>query len=234
MKEAIVLVDYDYYENRDRMIVFLLGYIKMMGTVPLNAVVSLGESIAEIKGHSLKDILLGDRLFRFYVALYKRNNFSLEELLCVYEDYNYQDIIDYIEEKRKRYKVAGGMKIDLEMFTNIFYYGVDINQPVLKDFYKQVEDNVSLKIVYDTLLEDALFYSGSIRIKQQLEKLSQHHRFDELIDQVMDIMPSGVLNGLSPKQYREYENKKIKRNVKIQREYINQKQAKLKRYNVIL
>ena len=126
------------------------------------------------------------------------------------------------------------------MFKTLFYNDFDINNPKIKKFFDELEKLPffwisSIKIIreYAMLNLDRKSLKESIKSVPALENIDLSDFF-KILDEAMDEMPSGALNGFTPNEAKEIrikhtniQNNKTKKYVKQKNACISKKDVKL-------
>ncbi len=202
----------------NELVTFMVSVIKINGNMLTKAFQSMMSSMFHMNEEAF-NAYLAHPLFHFYVDYHMIDFHDLEEEELFYREY--WDELDELFLRRKEVGMAGTFKSDIRDNYDIFYYGFPIRNPKvkkmydeisklnIKDFYFRVIDNARLLYDYDNL---GLFIDDNNLI--------------QIIKDALDEMPSGALNGFTPKNYQ----KELKKGEKLDLEFKGgQNNAHLKR-----
>lgn len=231
VKEAIKKVDWDIAKRNDRINEIVVGFCKVQGVTMFGFICSVGSILLGIDEETLWNFMLNNRLFNYYVFLYDEHldNWDKPMLMAVYQDYySYKD---EFKEGRVKYKVGKMMNLDTDMFKTIFYNDFDIRNKKIKKF---IDELMELPFFWRDVLEEMKVYTllnldrdslkKAIREVPVLRDYDLDYLFKDM-DLAMDEMPSGVLNGLTPIEYRELCLEDELAKYEIEKDYVKQKDA---------
>ena len=208
-----------------------MGLCKIQGSILLDTLLTLGEGITKISKEVLESFVYNNKVFRYYVMLYNKNIKSLGNNIPIALYQDYYAIEDELEEERKKQGLAGGFKIDLEEFKTLFYNDFNIKNNKIKKFLEELEelpcfsDNI-LELVrdYEMLNKDRKELKETIKSIPILERYDLTH-FYQTLDDAMDEMPSGTLNGFTPNEAKKIQVEELRNKIKKDRQYIKQTNA---------
>ncbi len=232
-KEIFNVVDWKAVAFRDRINEFLVGFYKIMGKLLIDVAANLASDVLGIERDVIDDHIDYNMLFNFNVLQINEKVpvINEEKLFGIYFDYN--DQLDELTEEKKLQSLTGQMKLDMNIIKNIFYYDYDIdNQKItnLFDIFKTDYQTYSIfrKAVQIKALLNKDRESLKIALKNTLnisEDLSQ--KLFLVLDEAMDEMPSGALNGLTPNEAKSKRDKQTRLNIEKSKLNIKQKKANL-------
>lgn len=230
VKEALKNLDWNIKKKVDDLNEFLVGFCKIQGSIPLDTLLSLASQIFKVEEEILWNHSLDDKLFNYYVFVIDNpESLSKKTPLAVYQDYLF--LLEELNTQRKKYGLAGTKEIDIKMYKALFYNDFDENNPKIKEMLVEMNKVPLLSlIVPDRIKKYSLLNLDREELKHTLSshpafKDTDLTRFFELMDEAMDEIPSGALNGFTPKEANEIklEEKKIK--LKKEINYKEQKNA---------
>lgn len=209
-KRELQKVDFKKVKENDKKAELFVGYIKMMGSMLIHPTIQILSVLAEMTEEECIHYLFENKLFHFYVEMYDRYISSLEqESICLI----YQDDINFteeIDEQRQKYAMSYNKQIDIEDMKqtcrNFFYYGYNINHPTVNKFYKELKKKESLYSQFDFMIQRTVLLNLEREPLMEWMKKSnvlsetESSHFFQLMNDALDEMPSGVLNGLTPKE----------------------------------
>lgn len=235
---AIKNIDWSLVRENTRINEVLIGLCKVYGELQADVLVQLGSALLKVDTDRLIKHVSSNKLFLYYVYFDVKNipNFNKEIPIFIYQEYF--DVLDELDEERKKQGIAYSGEIDIEDYVNIFYYDLNINRKKVNLFYKKLKETTPL---YFFLIERIRTYSllniDRGPLKEYLGRFlhvdeKEQGRIYRLLDQAMDEMPSGALNGATPNDVKlirlERERNRYQREV----DYLSQQNAKLTKKEV--
>ena len=202
----------------DDLVTFMVSVIKINGNMLTKAFQGMMSSMFHMNQEAF-NAHLAHPLFHFYVDYQMIDFHDLEEEELFYREY--WDELDELFLRRKEYGIAGTFKSDIRDNYDIFYYGFPIRNAKVKKMYDEVS-KLDLKDFYFRVIDDArlLYDYDSLGFFIEDKKLLS------IIKDALDEMPSGALNGFTPKNYQ----KELKKGEKLDLEFKGgQKDAHLTR-----
>ena len=225
-KKELKKVDFKKVKENDQKVELFVGYIKIMGTMLIHPMIQILSTLTQIREEECIHYLFENKLCHFYIRMLDKYIPSLdrEEICLVYDDYVNQ--IKEIDEQRKLQGMSYNTQIDFEDLKqtcrNFFYYGYNINHPTVMKFYKALTKNESLYSRFDFFIQRTALLNLDreplieLIKKQNLLSKEESAHFFQLMKEALDEMPSGVLNGLTPKEAllqkeeeKEYQKEKV-------------------------
>lgn len=231
VKLAIKNVNYDEAKKLDNINEILVSICKIMGNFDILNLCSIGSTITNISKKDIFEHIIHNKVFNYYIMIENEYNeyFNKDILTALHQDY-YQ-IKDKLDQERMKQGLAGTLKVDIKQYKTLFYNDFDINNEKIKKFINQF-DNYPFEwmALVDLIREFALLNYDRKQLKEVIITLFKDQDVDlkellKLMNQAMDEMPSGALNGLTPNEAKKHklEENKIKSN-KI-KNYISQKKC---------
>lgn len=235
VKLAIENVNWKEKENIDRLNEFLVGYCKSQGSIILDTLISFTSRMTNIAEEKLKYHMLNNRLFKYYVYLYFESFDTLGKDIPILVHQDYYSIIEELDKQRRLQGLSGEKKIDIEEYRTLFYNDFNINNPKIKKFLYELEElpffyHSAIKVIRDfsMLNIDREPLKNLIRTVPALADMDLSNFF-KTMDEAMDEMPSGVLNGFTPNEAKKMKVEKFKIEQKKDQNYIKQLNACLSR-----
>lgn len=228
VKLAIKNADYKYMKTVDSLVELIGGFCKVYGIVLFDFVLNIMSEITHNKQDVLKDFMFNCAAFRYYVAVDEReiDGFKKDILVLIYNDY--YDYDDMLMDARSKRKVSGGIEFKPDVFKTIFYNDFDTNNLAVKKMLSEIK---KLPFFWSSALNDISLFALLDRDREELFdafrnvpslKNSNVEDFLVILNNAMDEMPSGALNGFTPNQAKEL---KVKENIsKLKKEYSYVKQ----------
>ena len=250
VKQALKQVDWKEKEKIDELNEIIVSYVKIQGSTLIVPLIQFVSAITDLDEETVNHHLFTNKLINYYLFIMKNDSddYTKNIPMVVYQDY--LEYYDELNEQRKKYGKAAPRKIDINSFKTIFYNDLDINNSKIKKFIQTLE-----KVIQDYLFDNVI---QNIRIcallnedrepvknyiKSCIERLSFYYsevdfsmieKLITLMDEAMDEMPSGALNGLTPNEAKElkleeasFKKKKIEKYQKQQNACLGEKKSKL-------
>ena len=235
VKEAIKNVDWKIAKSLDKLNETLVGYCKMLGSTPLDSIVAYISALSGIKEKVILAHMYKNKVFNYYVLVYDED-IELIELsipIAIYQDYFYLE--EELYEERSIQGVMDILPIDTKLCKTLFYNDFDINNKKIKKFLDEIK---KLPFFWtkalDIIKEYALLNTERESLKESIQNVPNLKNYDlnkffKILDEAMDEMPSGALNGFSPNQVKELEIENQKIMLEKQQNYTKQQNACLSR-----
>ena len=231
VKQALKKVNWTKKKKIDELNELLVSYCKMQGSALLDTVCEFASGITNIDPEVIWNYMLNNKLFNYYVFIESKTIDGLGENIpfAIFQDY--YDIEDELEEQRKKQGIAGSCKFDLKRYKTLFYHDFDVHNPKIKKFLNELEKlpffwQSAIKIIkdYAVLNIDRASLKESIQNVPALEHTNLT-KFFKTLDDAMDEMPSGALNGLTPNEAKEIKVKEINLQMNKTKKYVKQQNA---------
>ncbi len=231
VKSALKKVNWTEKKKIDELNELLVSYCKIQGSVLLITVCQIASRVTNIEPKVIWNHMLNNKLFRYYVFIESKNIAGLGEDIpvAIYQDY--YEIDEELEEQRKKQGIAGSCKIDLKKYKTLFYNDFDIHNPKIKKFLNELKKlpffwNSAIKIIKEYAMlninRDSL--KKSIKSVPALEYVDLT-KFFKVLDDAMDEMPSGALNGFTPNEVKKIKMREINRKINQDKKYVRQQNA---------
>lgn len=240
IKKAISMVKWSEVKRKDKLNEFLVSICKIEGTFLLPALVNLASGLLQIDEETIYNHIENNRVFKYYVCeepfyIESVGNY-VEELIFI----DYYEVKDALEEERMKQGTASFPKLTTEDFKSIFYNDFNMNNKIIKKFYNELNKLPFFAFsAIKPIQEYALLNKDRTSLKKAIASVPALRNYNlteffKLMDEAMDEMPSGALNGITPnelkklnKEKAKLEINKIKRYVKQTNAHLNQKDVRL-------
>lgn len=211
VKESVALYKNSNY-NVDETVAFLVGFVKVHGSIPVMALEQIFTSMSGMTEETFKQLIYGNPLFNFYCDFYDEYLESLKKEVTVVYYRDYFDILDELDVARKEFGIGGSKPFDPDIFMGFFYDKFPVKNNKVKKMVKYIEENIVLpELTYRAI--DFARVLNDRSIYHLLEK--DDKKLIELIDDALDEMPCSAMNGFTPKQWREKQEKKANLDIKF-------------------
>ncbi len=231
VKLALKKVKWSEKKKTDDLNELLVSYCKMQGSTLLNTVCQFASGITGINPEAVWNFTLNNKLFNYYVLIVTRNIEGIGKNipLAIFQDY--YDIEDELCEQRKKQGLAGDKEIDLRIYKTLFYNDFDINNPKIKKFLDELKHlpffwYSAIKLIR----EYAMLNIERDSLKKALKSVPALKYIDltsffKTLDEAMDEMPSGALNGYTPNEVKKLKEKQANIQITKAKRYIKQVNA---------
>ena len=237
---ALKNIDWKQVKENDRINEFLVSFCKIQGTSLVFPLINLGSGFLNIDRNKIIKHIETNLVFDYYVDIIGRTYEELdgEIQLAVYDDF--YEIIDELDEERAKQGKAQMTPLTIEDYKSLFYNDFNMNNPTIKKFYDEL-----MKLPFFTfsaikpIQECALLNIDRKSLKEAISAIPALEDIDltdffKLMDEAMDEMPSGALNGLTPNDLKKLEEEELKYKLQKEANYtpqvnacLNHKDAKL-------
>ncbi len=231
VREALKRVKWSEKKKIDDLNELLVGYCKIQGSALLPTVCQFASEITGISSEVIWNHMLSDKVFCYYVFVVNRDieHFGENIPIAIFQDY--YGIADELEEERRKQGLVGTQKIDLKLFKTLFYHDFDIHNPKIKRFLDELKQLPffwfsALELIrdYAMLNIDRTSLKESIKSVPALEHVDLT-QFFKILDEAVDEMPSGALNGYTPNEARKIKEKQVRLQVQKAQRYVRQQDA---------
>lgn len=231
VKEAIKNVNWDIAKRMDDLNEFLVSYCKIQASCLLNNVCSFGSVLTGISEDNIFTHTLHNKVFNYYVMVYPRDIEGLgnDILIALYQDY--YGIEDQIDEERKKQGLVGDLPIDPKIYKTLFYNDFDINNKKISRFLEEIKKLPFFWIsALDTIRDFAVLNIDRGPLKEAISNVPALKNYDlteffKVLDEAMDEMPSGVLNGFTPNEAKRIKLEEVQNKFNKERNYVRQQNA---------
>lgn len=231
VKEAIKNVNWEKAKKLDSINEILVPFCKIQASCLLDVVCTVGMSMTGINKEDLIKHIFNNKLFRYYVMVYSKEIEGLNQKMYVALYQDYYAIEDSIDIERKNKGLVGDLKIDPKLYKTLFYNDFDINNKKIK---KMLDDLKELPFIWITTIqairEYAVLNLDRTSLKEAIANIPSLKKIDltdffKTLDEAMDEMPSGSLNGLTPNEAKQVKLEEQEREKEKDRIYIKQNNA---------
>ena len=231
VKTAIKNVNWKEQKKIDELNEIIVSYCKVQGSALLNTVASFGSGITGLSEDIIWKHMISNKLFNYYVYIISKDFESIGNNIPVAIHQDYYEIEEELEKQRRLQGLAGDKQIDIRIYKRLFYNDFDVQNPKIKKFLDELE---KLPFFWFSAIkpirEFAMLNIDRKSLKKSIKSIPalQYQdltNFFKIMDEAMDEMPSGALNGFTPNEAKEIKVKQIKKNIKKEQSYIKQQNA---------
>ncbi len=214
----------------DRINKFLVSYCKIQGVALIDNVISVGSVILNVEPEIIQEHIINNRVFKFYIFI---DQIDIEDLgtTCIVFYKEYYHLVDLIMEGKKAYSIGLAPSFDVRDYETLFYNDFNIRNRKIKKFYESLKklpffwfDAVPYIKQYAVLNKERESLKETISDVGALQNYDLTEFF-KLMDEAMDEMPSGVLNGVTPNQLKEKQNREMVRQIAKEKSHVRQQDA---------
>lgn len=235
VKNTLKTYDKKVCENSDNLNAFLIGMVKTYGNILEDVLVNLASDLYHLDKNVILTFMEYNKNFNFNVYKYSENIPSLKEdkTVLIYQDY--YELKDELDERRKEFDSVGMVAFDPLNYISLYDNYFNINNKKIKKFVDEFNKN--------DLLNPLLIASIDLHrlmnldrenfeelLKSELLEVYNSDKVNYLIklmNEAMDEMPSGVLNGSTLNEYKKHQKDKVNQEVEKLKENLVQVDAKL-------
>lgn len=231
VESAIKHVNWKEQKKIDELNEIIVSYCKVQGSALLNTVASFGSGITGLSEEVIWRHMLSNKLFNYYVCIISKDFDTIGNNILVAVHQDYYEIEEELDEQRRLQGLAGNKKIDIRMYKRLFYNDFDIENSKIKKFLDELQNLPffwfsAIKIIR----EFAMLNIDRSLLKKTIQSVpSLQYRdltnFFKIMDEAMDEMPSGALNGFTPNEAKELKLKQAKKEVEKKQSYVKQQNA---------
>lgn len=209
VKEAIKNVDWKKAQKLNDINEILVSYCKIQASSLLNVVCLFGAMMFSIPEKDIINHVLNNKVFKYYVMLYPQNIEGLGDNIWIALYQDYYGIKEQIDEERIKQGLGGELPLDKKEYKTLFYNNFDINNKKIK---KLIDEIKKLPFFWystlDKIREFAVLNIDRKPLKDSISNVPSLKDYDltnffKVLDEAMDEMRSGVLNGFTPNEAKK-------------------------------
>lgn len=231
VKAAIKNVNWKEHKKIDELNEIIVSYCKIQGSALLSTVASFGSKITGLSEDTVWKHMLSNKLFNYYVYIISKDFDTIGNNIPVAIHQDYYEIEEELEKQRKLQGLAGDKQIDIRIYKRLFYNDFDVQNPKIKKFLEEIQKLPffwfsAIKIIR----EFAMLNIDRTSLKKSIQSVPTLKYYDltnffKIMDEAMDEMPSGALNGFTPNEAKKLKVKQIQQEIKKEQSYIKQLNA---------
>lgn len=231
VKDAIKNVNWKKHKKIDELNEIIVSYCKIQGSALLSTVASFGSKITGLSEDTVWKHMLSNKLFNYYVYIISKDFDTIGNNIPVAVHQDYYEIEEELEKQRRLQGLAGEKQIDIRIYKRLFYNDFDVQNPKIKKFLDEIQKLPffwfsAIKIIR----EFAMLNIDRASLKKSIQSVPALQYYDltsffKTMDEAMDEMPSGALNGFTPNEAKKLKVKQIQQEIKKEQSYIKQLNA---------
>lgn len=231
VKEAIKNVNWKTAKKLDNINEILVSYCKIQASSLLDTVCSFGCMTSGISEKNIYTHILHNKVFNYYVIVYSKNIEGLGDNIYIALHQDYYSIEEQLDEQRKKQGLAGNLPIDPKMYKTLFYNDFDINNKKIKKMLTEIKKLPFFWFsALDTIREFAVLNIDRKPLKDAISNVPSLKKcnltnFFKILDEAMDEMPSGALNGFTPNEAKQIKIEENRNRYEKEKNYTKQKNA---------
>ena len=204
----------------------LVSYCKIQASSLLNTVCLFGSMMSGISENDIYTHVLHNKVFNYYVMIYPKNIEGLGDNIYVALYQDYYGIEEQIDEERMKQGLAGDLPTDSKIYKTLFYNDFDINNKKIKRFLDEIKKLPFFwTSALDIIREFAVLNIDRKPLKNAISNVPALKNCDltnffKILDEAMDEMPSGVLNGFTPNEAKKIKIEENKNRYEREKKYI--------------
>lgn len=240
VKETLKIVNWKKVKESDKLNEVILGYLRVNGNSTMQALVAMMSFLLDMPQNKIENWIENNRFIKCYTYYTDEYFESIGMTLDIINYLNYMDVMDELNIQRSKQAIGGAAPLEPKEYKEIFYTGFSTKKASVKKLVNKLDEIGAYKYIFNkVILTFALLNTDRSDLKDMLNKFSfldEKYMQDllSLLDAAMDDMPSGALNGLTPKEHKAQKAKEIVTNYKHNEEYIKQENAHLSKKDVEL
>lgn len=237
--KAVKNVNWKEAKKKDGINETLVSICEMNGSMLIDILIEIGSALLEKSKEEIAKHIFKNKVFNYYVCLIEREESdNIKFPIAIYNDY--YCCLEELEYERSIQGKAVTKIYEIEDYKALFYNDFNINNPKIKKFDKALKE---LPFFYNSAIpaikQSALLNRDRDALKEAIQNvpiLSERDLTDffKLMDEAMDEMPSGALNGITPNQLKEYEKEELEFETRKKQKYVPQKNAHLTKKDIKL
>lgn len=188
----------EYIQNNkngfEDFIIFMISQVKSKAIMLTKSLLNMIESLSNVDQRGV-DAIFASPLFHFYCEFsYKYFEFSdSEEELVSYRDYH--DILDELEEARKKYGRGGSIPFDMRDVFDSFYYDFPIRNKKVKRMFDEINKRDDKDFLFH-VIDVARVLNNRVAFESIFDK-----KLIKIVNEALDEIPCAAMNGFTPNQY---------------------------------
>lgn len=233
IKKSLKRINWEQVKENDRINEMSIGFVRSQGEVVAYALNNLMSQLLEIPPEKIIDFYNTNKLFRYYIYMDYEYFESMSEEIPIFIHNDYYEIIDVLKDQRKEHGASTIPNFNPKDFPIIFYNKLNINNEKVKKLVDIINKKATLTdFLISIIAENALLYDR----REYLEKMfldicnieeKDEEKYLNILNEAMDEIPSGALNGCTPSAYRQLQQDEQEYEEEHERKYIPQINASL-------
>lgn len=214
VKEALKIVNWKKVKESDKINEVILGYLRVNGNSTVQALVAMMSFLLDMPQNKIENWIENNRFIKYYTYYTDEYFESIGMTLDIINYLNYMDVMDELNIQRSKQAIGGAAPLEPKEHKEIFYTGFSTKKASVKKLVDKLDEIGAYKFIFNkVILTFALLNTDRRDLKDMLNEFSfldEKYIQDllSLLDAAMDDMPSGALNGLTPKEHKAKRLKK--------------------------
>ena len=215
VKLALKEVNWEEAKRKDELNELMVSFCKVQGSCLLYPLINMASIWLEISDKEIFDHTIYNRVFNYYVYVIHEDipNIGDNMPVAIYDDYF--DLIDELEERRVKQNYSKMPNLKLEDYKSLFYNDFNMNNETIKKFYTELQSLPFVPFRTISLIQEYVLLDLDRQgLKDYIASIPALKGYDltdflELMDDAMDEMPSGALNGLTPNELKTLKKEEV-------------------------
>ena len=233
IKKALEIVNWQEVKRKTELNETLVSFCKIQGTFLEEPIIEIFSKLLQKDSDTIRDHIDNNRVFKFYVCKDQEYIESIDRYMdiLIFNDYYY--IKDALADQRAKQGVGQFPKLEKEDYKSLFYNPFNLNNKKIKKFYDALNKLPFFSTsAYKPIQEYALLNLDRKSLKEAIETVPALKDIDltdffKLMDEAMDEMNSGALNGITPNELKEFNKTKKEAEINKSQRFIKQVNARL-------
>ncbi len=202
--------------------VFVVGYVKTNASSFVMVIKSILSDLYKIPDNAIEECLYSSSFVHYYCGVRDRwmKSFNEYKEELFYRDY--EGLLQDIDQGRKEYGIAGSLPFSSELFSDMFYYGMPLNNSITKKLYDEILKSKHRDFLFDVIEMRRLFNKDDYFINLSG---AVDNKMRSLIEDGVKEIPCAVMNSFTPNQY--YKEKEVEVSIDIKFTHVPQNDAHL-------
>ena len=233
IKKALEIVNWQEVKRKTELNETLVSFCKIQGTFLEEPIIEIFSKLLQTDPNTIRDHIDNNRVFKFYVCKEQEYIESINRYMDILIFNDYYELQDALADKRAKQGVGQFPRLEKEDYKSLFYNPFNLNNKKIKKFYDALNKLPFFSSsAYKPIQEYALLNIDRKGLKKGIESVTALKDIDltdffELMDEAMDEMNSGALNGITPNELKEFNKIKKVSEINKNQRFVRQINARL-------
>ena len=233
IKKALEIVNWQEVKRKTELNETLVSFCKIQGTFLEEPIIEIFSKLLQTDPNTIRDHIDNNRVFKFYVCKEQEYIESINRYMDILIFNDYYELQDALADKRAKQGVGQFPRLEKEDYKSLFYNPFNLNNKKIKKFYDALNKLPFFSSsAYKPIQEYALLNIDRKGLKKGIESVPALKDIDltdffELMDEAMDEMNSGALNGITPNELKEFNKIKKVSEINKNQRFVRQINARL-------
>ena len=233
IKKALEIVNWQEVKRKTELNETLVSFCKIQGTFLEEPIIEIFSKLLQKDPNTIRDHIDNNRVFKFYVCKEQKYIESIDRYMDILIFNDYYELQDALADKRAKQGVGQFPRLEKEDYKSLFYNPFNLNNKKIKKFYDALNKLPFFSSsAYKPIQEYALLNLDRKGLKELFESVPALKNIDlkdffQLMDEAMDEMNSGALNGITPNELKEFNKIKKASEINKSQRFVRQVNARL-------